>query len=377
MAKLVMGYWDCPVCGNQGIAGTVMNCPSCGRARGDVKFYMKNAAEGTSREEGDRGDIEYLSEEQASQTGKNPDWYCSFCNSLNKDYAARCAVCGASREDSESNYFDQLKKRQEAEAAEKAAQASQSRPAATRQTGKRRPWLLLVILIAVVGLFMFMNGSKTQGNLEVTGVAWSRSVPVEQYQSFEESGWSLPAGAELKKSYNALHHYDQVLDHYEDVEVERSRRVVDHYETYYTYEDNGNGSFSEIPHERPVYGTEYYTETVSQPVYVSVPRYATKYDYTIWRWVHTRDATSGGTGHEAAWPDLNLAKDEREGTPRKELYTFTVNNEKGESATWQLEEADWKNISVGSRISITEKRTGSEAWITDEKGNQLTRILRR
>ena len=45
MGKMVMGYWDCPVCGNQGIAGNVMNCPACGRARGDVKFYMKGVAE--------------------------------------------------------------------------------------------------------------------------------------------------------------------------------------------------------------------------------------------------------------------------------------------------------------------------------------------
>ena len=120
MAKLVMGYWDCPVCGSKGIAGTVLNCPSCGRARGDVKFYMKDVAEGEIVEENETSDIEYLSEEQEAQVGKSPDWYCSYCNSLNKDFAERCAVCGASREDSESNYFDQLKKREEAEAREKA-----------------------------------------------------------------------------------------------------------------------------------------------------------------------------------------------------------------------------------------------------------------
>ena len=114
MGRTVMGYWDCPVCGNKGIAGNVMNCPSCGRARGDVKFYMKDNADQSTREENERGDIEYLNEDQKQQFGKNPDWYCSFCNSLNKDNAAFCQNCGASRESSESNYFDQLKKRQEA-----------------------------------------------------------------------------------------------------------------------------------------------------------------------------------------------------------------------------------------------------------------------
>ncbi len=61
---------------------------------------------------------------------------------------------------------------------------------------------------------------------------------------------------------------EYILDHYELVEVQRSRLVVDHYETYYTYKDNGDGTFLEIPHDRPVYKTEYYTETVQQPVYV-------------------------------------------------------------------------------------------------------------
>ena len=41
MSKLVMGYWDCPICGTKEIRGDVANCPSCGRARGDVQFYMK------------------------------------------------------------------------------------------------------------------------------------------------------------------------------------------------------------------------------------------------------------------------------------------------------------------------------------------------
>ena len=66
--------------------------------------------------------------------------------------------------------------------------------------------------------------------------------------------------------------YETVIDHYETVEVQRSRQVIDHYETYYTYSDNGDGIFREEAHERPVYTTEYYTETVEQPVYKQVPK---------------------------------------------------------------------------------------------------------
>ncbi len=375
MGRTVMGYWDCPVCGSKGIAGNVMNCPSCGRARGDVKFYMKNISENEIREEHERGDIEYLSAEQAQEIGKNPDWYCSFCNSLNKDHAAFCSNCGASRKDSESNYFDQLKKRQEAEAAEQAAQA---RPAQRQQPKSRRGLLILLIIAAcVAGLIFYLNGSNTQGNLEVTGFAWSRSVPVEQNLEYKERGWSIPeGGTEISRSQE-IHHYDQVLDHYESVEVQRSRQVLDHYETYYTYSDNGNGSFEEISHQRPVYTTEYYTETESRPVYRSVPRYQTQYVYSIWRWTPVREAEASGEDQNPFWPELNLKEDEREGSPRTERYSFTVTGEKGETGTWYLKEEDWKTLGKGNHVTISTHRGSGESWIVDEKGNPLIRVYAR
>ena len=380
MGKLVMGYWDCPYCGNQGVAGNVMNCPACGRARGDVRFYMKDGAESSVREDGETGDIEYLSEEQAKDFDAEADWYCSFCNSLNRNRAAFCSNCGATRESSESNYFDQLKKRQEQEAAEAAAQpapAAQQTGNTRAKSGRKSIWLWLVLIALVVGVFTWMNGNKTRGGLLVTDIAWNRAVPVEAYKEYQEEGWSIPQGGTEISSSTKLPHYDQVLDHYEDVEVQRSRRVLDHYETYYTYSDRGNGSFEQIEHQRPVYETEYYTETESRPVYRSVPRYATWYVYSIWRWKEERIERSAGTDHEAYWPDLNLGENEREGSPRAEEYTFTVEEEKEGRSTWALSEADWRNIQVGDRINITTKRTGADPWITDGQGNQVAQIRRK
>ncbi len=374
MSRIVMGYWDCPVCGNKGIAGNVMNCPSCGRARGDVQFYMKDGAQDSTREENERGDIEYLSEEQAKEIGKNPDWYCSFCNSLNKDNAAFCTNCGATREASESNYFDQLKKRQEAEAAEKAAQP-QPRP---QQKKSRIPVLLIaaIVLLAFLGI-RYMSGSNTSKGLQVTGVRWSRAIPVEQNIEYTESDWSVPAGGNLVSQKTELHHYDQVLDHYEDVQVQKSRRVLDHYETYYTYRDLGNGGFEEVPHERPVYTTEYYTETEQRPVYLPVPRYQTKYTYTIRRWTQVREVTASGDSHETYWPETGLAEDEREGQPRQEIYTFTVTDEKGNQQTWQMAEADWQAVNPGDSLTISSPRAGGDSWIVDGQGNRIAHGSRR
>ncbi len=373
MGKLVMAYWDCPYCGSQGIRGDVVKCPSCGRPRGDVTFYMKDHAENQTREEGDTSDIEYLDEEKAKTANRNPDWYCSFCNTLNSDNAAFCSNCGASREDSESNYFDIQKKKEEEE--RRRAQASAPPPTKSAGAGKRPLLFLLIAVIAIVGLFMYLNGNKTSGDLTVTSLAWQRSIQIEENIQYSESGWELPATAELTSQRQEIHHYDSVLDHYEDREVTRSRQVLDHYETYYTYSDLGNGTFEEVEHQRPVYTTEYYTETVSEPVYVPVPRYATKYYYTIWRWTPTRTVTSSGEDHNTAWPEPELAEKERAGE-RTEAYAFSVRDPKDNTFTYRLAESDWTGINVGDKLYITSKRTGADAYISDKDGNRLADIVR-
>ena len=92
MPNLVMGYWDCPFCGNKGNRGDVSNCPACGRARGDVQFYVKDYQEGQNLREEELGQFEQLDEEKAQSFSKNPDWYCSFCNSLNIRFSSTLIV---------------------------------------------------------------------------------------------------------------------------------------------------------------------------------------------------------------------------------------------------------------------------------------------
>ena len=181
----------------------------------------------------------------------------------------------------------------------------------------------------------------------------------------------MPDGAEQTGTRQEIHHYDSVLDHYEDVQVQRSRQVYDHDE--YTMVDNGNGTFREVSH--PVYRTEYYYETVQQPVYRQVPRFATKYYYNIWRWTPSRDVTATGTDHNAEWPVPELAENEREGQ-RSERYLFTVEHtkEKRSPETYMLAESDWMNINVDDHLFITSKRTGADPYISDEKGNKIADI---
>ena len=87
--------WDCPYCDKKEIRGDTAVCPACGRPRGQVKFYMKGQAQNQERRADDVADIEYVDEEKAKYVNRNPDWYCSFCETLNSDNAETCRSCGA------------------------------------------------------------------------------------------------------------------------------------------------------------------------------------------------------------------------------------------------------------------------------------------
>ena len=104
MGKIIEGLWDCPFCGNKRIRAGQKTCPDCGHPQDEnTKFYMPD-------------EIKYVSEEEAEKISRNPDWQCSFCGSLNSDDLNVCKNCGATKEDSERNYFEmrqQKRKRNE------------------------------------------------------------------------------------------------------------------------------------------------------------------------------------------------------------------------------------------------------------------------
>ena len=369
MGKLVMGYWDCPYCDNKGIRGDTVVCPACGRPRGQVKFYMKGQVQDEERKAGDTADIEYVDEEQAKYVNRNPDWYCSFCETLNSDNADTCRSCGASRADSEANYFQMLAKKQAQEDARKQPVKEEPRKRS------KLPVILIAALLVIVGLVVFMNSNTTRGDYRINSVSWSRVIQIEQNTLCHESDWSVPAGGTITSQRSEIHHYDTVLDHYESVDVQRSRSVIDHYETYYTYRDLGNGYYEQVENERPVYTTEYYYVTEQQPVNTRVPRYQTKYYYDIWRWKANRQATASAEDHDPYWPDTNLAEDEREGQ-RIETYRIIVLDTKNNTTTrYRVAESDWNQLKAGDMVYITAKRSGADPCISDEKGNPLISLI--
>lgn len=363
VSKIIRGYWDCSSCDTKGIRGDVRNCPGCGKPRGDdVKFYIK--------------DKEYLSDEEAAKVSHEADWFCEYCGALNAASETKCKGCGAEKAASDKDYHDLRREEQakaDAAAAKKAARDNAALEAQRAQAKKKRLIGFGIAAVAIIAILMAIFMPKTS-DATVTQVAWERSIAIEQYQNVEESDWELPEGANLHEKKNEVHHYDQVLDHYETEYVEKTREVIDHYETVYEYEDLGNGNFEEVSHEEPVYVTETYTEEVETPVYRDKPVYQTKYYYDIDKWVEVRTSDSSGKDHNAKWNEPTLASDEREGT-RTGVYTITVEMKKGKASVYELEESAWNGVEVGDSLEIKQHHDGAaEIKLPGGETIQATRI---
>ena len=357
MGKLIMGYWDCQYCDTKGIPGDSRECTCCGHPRDEsVSFYLK--------------DMNYVSEEKAATISRKPDWYCPFCNTLNNAELTECKGCGAPRGDSEKNYFDLKAEKAKKQSEELLFDSEEPRP----QTGKnaksntplnainkvsgKRSKIFGIAALALIALFAIFVPKKK--DVEVTGLSWERDIKIEQYANVDEDDWSLPQDANLHTTKLEIHHYDHVIDHYIDVQVERSREVLDGYDTHTRTVDLGNGYFEEEIYETPRYRTEYYTEIETQPVYRDDPVYATKYYYDIWKWIPSRKVSTSGDDHNAYWGEVNLAENEREDT-RNEKYTVTFTGKKNKKYTYEIPIDEWMGYDIGNKFKI-KTQTGSKKF---------------
>lgn len=336
--------WDCPYCHTKYIQGHEYICPNCGRRRGEeTKFY--------------RPDVDVIVK---GPIDKRPDWYCDSCGSYNKAADLNCHSCGAPR--STETYFDVQKRLKEKTAVHQISSdiivnddceedgytpfsepthdtpvydatpvTDYSQPKPVARTQKRTSFhsfnmkWLAIIAILLLGIILLWPKCKT---ITVNRTDWSRSIQIEQNTLVEENDWNLPSDAEeLLYTRQEIHHYDHVLDHYETVTEYKTREVFDGYDTYYTYNDLGNGYAERVEHQTPKYRTESYTEMHEEPVYRDEPVYRTKYYYTIWRYKYHHSVTVSDYSDithtvEPYWPEYQLSNKQRIGA-HIEKYAIT------------------------------------------------------
>lgn len=385
MGKLIEGFWDCPYCGQKRIGGLTKTCPNCNTPRGkNIKFYMDDPTN-------------YVTDDVAKKVSKNPDWLCTYCDSLNSDDLKICRVCGAEKEESKSDYFENRKKQEEHKRKVENAYTTTSTSVAEQKNSfpnnnfsknssdnfspntkhnkpvkKKKSFsskflkigaISLAAILLITGLVcLFMP--KTQEGI-VDSFSWSRSIEVEEYKTVQESDWSVPPGGRTLYTQREIKTYEQVLDHYETKTRTYTEEVLDHYEDYVSgHRDLGNGMFEEIISQRPVYRTETKTETYQEPVYRQEPVYATKYYYEIDKWMHKDYVKTSGSDKDPYWGEYTFKDKEREGT-KSEDYKIHITNKDGKKKEYSVDFDVWNKLNQGDSVKLKVYIGGKAELITE------------
>lgn len=323
MKEIIKGYWDCPSCGTKDIDGLVDICPNCASGKPpNLKYHLT----GKDIVVSERG-LEAAGIKKEECDGNHKEWVCAYCNQMNNYADVICKACGGLKKEATMEYgggnleHDYIT--DSPSAPKKDPLKPQSVTAPEKKCNKINWQELrfegLVIAFAILLAFLFW---PVKGRVTVTGFTWSRSIQIEEERTVEESGWDIPPGGRLLYSCEQVRDHLKVIDHYKTVTVQRSRQVFDHDE--YTYQDNGNGTFTKSSH--PVYRTEYYTDYEQEPVYRYDPVYDTRYYYEIEKFFPVKKYESSGKDKDAYWNDDYLLGERQIDTKRSEKYEVIFND---------------------------------------------------
>ncbi len=307
--ELIYEYWDCDKCGKKEIRGDLRACISCGSPRNEsIKFYLL-----TSKEE----KVEDI--KQSNEFKAGPDWLCSFCNTLNSATKDSCLSCGSSKLDSEKNYFDIQKSKEE-----KLNKKNFVEP--QKQTSS----LKKIITWTIAGISTFIGGicflTKTHDvKFQMKSVKWEITVPVSRYIRTEKIDWENSlTGDNIQKISSTKEIFS-----YEDRQVgTKTERYTDS-ESYQSgskkecntsYESTGSGASKKVTkcENVPTYSTRNVTKTRTVPMYQKFPIYANKIKYFSSSYAFLRNFTLSGVDNLPKRPDIELSVGAENKPDRKE-----------------------------------------------------------
>ena len=366
MGKILRGFWDCEYCEKTHIDGLADTCPECGKQKSDdVHYYMDESSDVlTETELNDAG----ITIEECD--GNHKDWICAYCNQLNDDSNLSCVACGASKKESDQKYGE-IKEENTNNSIEEitVTPSIEKKERNTLDSSISNSYLKIALtflyhfryaciagLIACILLFILYPIKEESS---VTGFSWDKNITVEEYKTFKESDWTLPAEARLQNINTEFHYYKQVLDHYDTKTRQCSRQVFDGYDTSTSYRDNGNGTFSEVSNQTPRYRTEYYTETYQDPVYRDEPVYDTKYYYEIDRWTPINNYPSDGQDKKPYWNTSYILVEKQRDDLREESYTlcYTITSSQ-KTYEQKVPYSEWKQTNKGDKKITIKNRLG-------------------
>lgn len=337
-----VGRWDCTTCGYKGVRGPETECLNCGADRPkNVKFYM-------AAEEDIVQDPTVLHRARGGA-----DWRCSFCSQNNPNAVKICKDCGNTKSDSDKQL---AVKTYNTAAVPRTGDGTRDLPQNTEETpppsSKKGCFIALGVMAVIVSvLLLFSLNSAIE--VRVEGFEWKQSIQVEEKRNVQEEDWSIPSGGTIVTSFQAIHHYNQVLDHYE-TRTRTEQRSVGSEEYVCGKKDLGNGYFEDQYCTRTLY--EDYQVEYEEPIYRQEPVYQKKYRYTVDRWFAINPIVTQDKNHSPQWGNtVNIRTNPslRE-AGRKGIYTVLVKEE--EIHAHEIPLSWWQKLKVGDKIKAKQGR---------------------
>ena len=169
----------------------------------------------------------------------------------------------------------------------------------------------------------------------IDSLSWDATAEIQEWKiAVEESGWELPDGATL----------------IQEKQEAKSYKIVG-YETKYRTEEYQEKVGYILPTWRPRYETR--TRKVSYQVPKREAILATKYYYTIDKWVHKKYVhLAEGYTNDYTVPAYNCKENEQVGEIKyKYLVHFTFD---GENVAYVVDKEFWESLNIGHQIRVYE-----------------------
>jgi len=345
-----IGRWDCQYCGYVGNSGPETKCSQCAAPRDpDVKFYLPE-------------DAEYVEDEEIiRQASLGADWHCDHCGADNKAADEQCRSCGDPRTEADGTRQEKTHSLSEvphsdSDTRREPSDDMQATPPLSESRSKIRKNLkgILLAAAAIIGILIFLFWPR-ETTVTVSGHSWERTIAIEAYRKLREKAWQLPSRAELVRSFQAIHHYEKVLDHYET----RTRTVQvkvgeDRYVCGKT--DRGNGYFTNKYCTRARYESR--QESYQEPIYRDEPVYQTRYEYMIWRWVLDRTNRADGASKNPKWPKGPPEGEHWRAGKKTQVYVLHVTDKKGKRHKEEVNFNVWKKYDADDEMKAKTNMVG-------------------
>ena len=195
---------------------------------------------------------------------------------------------------------------------------------------------LICLLTLVITICTFVGCSQKKAEIymiPIDSLEWQATAEIQEWKACEESGWEVPKGAAVYKKQEEIKEY-KIIGYKTKYRTEEYQEHIGYY----------------LPTWRPRYDTR--TKKVAYKEPIKEPVYATKYYYTIDKWIHLRNVRlASGTTHYYDCPEYDVAENERVGDiDYKYLVHFTF---EGKEVSYTIKKSLWESLQVGQEIPVT------------------------